>query len=168
MSRLLCWLLAAVISAAGSYTVSAQEVWGCNRLCWLPEYSPTGGAALCFRKLHTQTEVNLYQQAIKDKGIAIGKVINFIASNNAEGTSCTINARTAKDLKDLLPPKPGDRGLPDIAVMQPSSVIGTMEAKSITGYTQTGIAIGTVIAIAGQNITYDQKVTLFFPDPKGP
>jgi hypothetical protein len=93
--------------------------------------------------LHNQLEVDLYVAGVKSGGIAIGKPITFISDNNAEGSTCASQN-----------------------VVRMISVLGYAKVN-IYNYSQGTFNVGDFIEISGSGIVFDQKNTLFFPDPAG-
>ena len=124
------------------WTASAsaqQQSFACTRLCWTPAKS----SVTCSKKLGTQIELTSYIYAVQHQAIAKGKPMTFFVDMRGSGQSCGSTAPPTGSL----------------------SVVGYVNARSITGFSIGGLKVGDTIEIGATGVAEGEKNILFFPDP---
>ena len=113
----------------------------CNRLCWSLRAGPADNVMVCLRKINNQTELFNFSEQVKAKSIAIGAVAVLESNGAPNGLNCAASTE-ARDIP----------------------LLGHVQLH-ITSFTQGTVKIGDVVYVQGTGYVFDQKTTLFFPDP---
>jgi hypothetical protein len=128
----------APVAAVGEASGSVRHL-GCDRLCWQPDpYHPVG-LFTCYSKLSTPPATDGYTQAVYSKDIAVGKSMLLSSGPVTSGVTC------------------GNRT--DIPVW------GYVRAREIVDLTQPPVTLNQVVKVTVTGVDYNQKDSLFFPDP---
>jgi hypothetical protein len=141
MAKMLGFCGLILLAIAAVQASAAGFGYGCNVVCW--GAAANGGVMLCKRKMRDAADAKDYQDKVAKNEIAAGKPITFLAGNKPEGASCK-------------------GGFP-----QTVSVLGYV-GVNIGSFTPGPVKAGDIVTITGSGFVYDQRETLFFPDPAAP
>jgi hypothetical protein len=116
-------------------------VAACDRLCWAPTTDPPGGLLVCFFSLRDSEAVSGYQEAVKTGSIALQKPISLF----------TLKAKGARPC--------------ETEIFQSIPIIGFVQSTIYNFSPRPPVKVGDEVIIHAHSFVYDQRNTLFFPDP---